>query len=66
VALASTRTEAVDIHLRTGHLIEHALAVRVNGRLGEAACRAGQWTHAFAVEDVVLIRCVPRGARSAS
>lgn len=59
--LASTRSEAVDIHLRSGQVIERALALRIEGRIAEAACRAGWWTHAFAIEDVVLVRQLPRG-----
>jgi hypothetical protein len=60
-ALASARAEAVDIHLQSGQVIANVLAVRTDGRMAEASCWTGQWTHAFAVEDVVLVRQVARG-----
>lgn len=59
--LASARHEAVDIHLRTGQVISGALNVRIDGRIGEASCRRGEWTHLFAVDEVVLIRRLLRG-----
>jgi len=62
-ALATARAETVDLHLRTGLVIKAALAVRVDGPLGEASTRAGQWTHMFALEDVMLVHHVPRGGR---
>lgn len=61
--LASARYEAVDIHLRTGQVIANALNVRIDGVLGEAACRRDEWTHVFAVDDVVMIRRIMRGRR---
>ncbi len=64
VGLASARYEAVDIHLRTGQVITNALNVRIDGQLGEAACRRDEWTHVFAVSDVVLIQRIVRGRRT--
>ena len=61
--LASARYEAVDIHLRTGQVITNVLNVRIDGVLGEAACRRDEWTCIFAVEDVVMIRRIARGRR---
>jgi hypothetical protein len=61
VALSSGRAESVSIHLRTGPMIDGVLGLRVDGALAEAATRPGVWTHAFAVEDVVLVRQVVRG-----
>ncbi len=62
-ALAASRVETVDIHLRSGAIIHGAMAVRVDGPLGEASTRAGQWTHVFALEEVMLVQHVPRGGR---
>jgi hypothetical protein len=62
-ALATARIETVDIHLRSGAVVPEALAVRVDGPLGEASTRAGQWTHVFPLEEVVMIQHVPRGGR---
>lgn len=62
-ALASARVESVDIHLRSGSDIRGVIAVRIDGAIAEASVRAGQWTHAFGVEDVVLVRHTPRGGR---
>ncbi len=60
-ALASSRVESVSIHLRSGPVIEGVLQIRMDGMIAEAATRTGHYTHAFAVEDVVLIRHVARG-----
>jgi len=62
-ALSSTRSERVDIHLRSGAVIEGALAVRANGAVGEASILRGHWTHMFALEDVMMVHHVPRGGR---
>lgn len=62
-ALSSTRSEKVDIHLRSGAVIQGALAVRADGAVGEATTLRGQWTHMFALEDVMMIHHVPRGGR---
>lgn len=62
-ALSSTRSEMVDIHLRSGAVIPGALAVRAEGAVGEATTLRGQWTHMFALEDVMMIHHVPRGGR---
>lgn len=66
VALASARAEAVDIHLRSGAMVTNAIAVRINGAIGEASTRRGHWTHAFAIADVVMVRQIPRGGRRMS
>lgn len=62
-ALASAAAERVDIHLRSGQIVSGALDIRLDGPLAEAATQLDQWTHVFAVEDVVLVRKVPRGSR---
>lgn len=62
-ALASTRAEAVDIHLKTGIVIAGVRAVRLTGRLAEAATSPDCWTHVFNVDAVVLVEVVPRGGR---
>ncbi len=62
-ALSSTRSEMVDIHLRSGAVIEGTLAVRTSGAVGEASIVRGQWTHMFALEDVMMVHHVPRGGR---
>ena len=61
--LASAQYEAIDIHLRTGEVISGAVQVRIDGAIGEAACRRDEWTHIFAVEEVVLVRRISRGGR---
>ncbi len=63
-SLSSTQVEAVDIHLRSGQIVRNAVAVRMDGEMGEASCRVGHWTHAFAVQDIVLVNRIPRGPRS--
>ncbi|WP_199553850.1 hypothetical protein [Sandaracinobacteroides hominis] len=60
-ALASAHVERVDIHLRSGQLVAGALDLRIDGAVAEASTVQGQWTHVFAVADVVLVRKVPRG-----
>lgn len=62
-ALASSRVETVSIHLRSGPVIDGVLQVRMHGPIAEAATRAGHFSHAFAVDDVVMIRHVPRGGK---
>jgi hypothetical protein len=63
-ALASSRVETVSIHLRSGPVIDGVLQLRMDGGVAEASTRTGLYTHAFAVEDVVLIRHVPRGGKN--
>ncbi len=60
-ALAGGRAEALDICLRDGGLIEGVLALRIEDGIVEASTRAGSWTHAFRVEDVLVVRAVARG-----
>lgn len=62
-ALATARAETVDIHLRSGTTVHGVMALRVDGPIGEASTRAGQWTHVFALEEVMLVQHVPRGGR---
>lgn len=64
-ALQSARAEAIDIHLRAGNSIAGVVALRVDGAMVEASTRRGQWTHFFAVADVVLVQLVPRGGKRA-
>lgn len=63
VALSSGRMESVTLHLRSGPLVEGVLQLRVEGAIAEAATKPGEWTHLFAVEDVVLVQQVPRGGK---
>ncbi|WP_374385952.1 hypothetical protein [Sandaracinobacter sp.] len=60
-ALGSGRAESVCLLLRSGSLIEGVLAIRMDGAIAEAATRPGHFTHAFAVDEVVMVRQVPRG-----
>jgi hypothetical protein len=60
-ALASPATESVVLHLRSGLIIEGVLDIRLDGLLAWAATHRGQFTHLFPIEDVVLLRRVPRG-----
>ena len=60
-ALGSGRTESVSLLLRSGGLIEGVLAIRMDGAIVEAATRPGHFTHAFAVDEVVMVRQIPRG-----
>lgn len=62
-ALASSRVESVTIHLKSGPVIEGVLQLRMDGAIAEASTRPGQYSHAFAVEDVVMVRHTPRGGR---
>ncbi|MCG2841521.1 hypothetical protein L6Q21_11070 [Sandaracinobacter sp. RS1-74] len=61
-ALESARAETLDIELRGGGVVRAVLALRVEGGIAEASTRRGEWTHIFALEDVALVRCNPRGA----
>jgi hypothetical protein len=60
-ALASTTIERLDIHLQTGQIVCNVVDLRIEGAVAEAASAQGQWTHVFAVDDVVLVRKIPRG-----
>lgn len=60
-ALESTRAESVDVQLRSGGLVRGVIALRVEGQVADASTRRGEWTHAFALDDVALIRSNPRG-----
>lgn len=62
-ALASSRAEAIDVHLRAGNAIAGIVALRTDGAMVEASTRRGHWTHYFTVSDVVMIQVVPRGGR---
>jgi hypothetical protein len=62
-ALASSRVESVNIHLRSGPVIEGVLQLRMDGSIAEASTRPGHFSHAFAVDDVVMVRHVPRGGK---
>jgi hypothetical protein len=65
-ALASRRADAIDLHLRSGSVIAGVLAVRVDGDIGHASTRLGQWTHFFPSADIAFIAVAPRGASSAT
>lgn len=60
-ALESGRAESVDIHLASGPLLRGVIALRVEGQVADASTRRGEWTHAFGLEDVALVRSNPRG-----
>ena len=60
-ALESARAESVDVQLRSGALVRGVLALRVEGQVAEASTRRGEWTHAFALDDVALVSSNPRG-----
>lgn len=64
-ALESVRAESVDVHLRSGAVVRGILALRVEGQVAEASTRRGEWTHAFALDDVALVRTNPRGQQAA-
>lgn len=61
-ALESGRAESVDIQLASGALLRGVIALRVEGQVADASTRRGEWTHAFGLEDVALIRSNPRGS----
>jgi hypothetical protein len=62
-ALVSARAETVDVHLKGGKVIEDVIGVRMFAALAEVSIRRGEWTHAFAAADVVMVRQIPRGGR---
>ncbi len=64
-ALESARAESVDIQLRSGALLRGVIALRVEGQVADASTRRGEWTHAFALDDIALVRSNPRGGQSA-
>jgi hypothetical protein len=62
-ALQSMGVEAVDLHLRSGAIIPGAVRLRLSGPIAQASTRRDGWTHMFPVEDLALVRLVPRGGR---
>ncbi len=59
-ALAGGGIERLEIHLRGGQVVS-AIEIRIDGNVAETSAVPGSWTHAFAVENVMLIRKVLRG-----
>ncbi|MGI4876408.1 MAG: hypothetical protein ACRYG4_02855 [Janthinobacterium lividum] len=53
--------ECIDVHLRNGWIIPDIIEVRVRGPMAEASTLFGSWNHAFALDEVALVRCIDFG-----
>ncbi len=59
--LADGEIECVDICLRSGAAILDIIALRLRGPVAEASTNRDTWTHAFALDDVAMVRGVGFG-----
>lgn len=53
--------ECVDVHLRNGWIIPDIIELRLDGPIAEASTVSGSWNHAFALDEVAMVRCVDFG-----
>ncbi len=53
--------ECVDVHLRNGWIVPDIIELRLRGPIAEASTVFGAWNHAFALDEVGLVRCVDFG-----
>lgn len=53
--------ECVDVHLRNGWIIPDIIELRLRGTTAEASTLYGAWNHAFALDEVALVRCIDFG-----
>lgn len=53
--------ECVDVHLRNGWIIPDIIELRLRGTTAEASTVYGAWNHAFALDEVALVRCIDFG-----
>jgi len=53
--------ECVDVHMRNGWIIPDIIELRLRGPMAEASTLYGSWNHAFALDEVAMIRCVDFG-----
>ena len=53
--------ECVDVHMRSGWIIPDIIELRVRGPMAEASTVYGAWNHAFALDEVGMVRCVDFG-----
>ena len=53
--------ECVDVHLRNGWIVPDIIELRVEGPIAEASTVFGSWNHAFALDEVAMVRCVDFG-----
>lgn len=53
--------ECVDVHMRSGWIIPDIIELRLRGPVAEASTVYGAWNHAFALDEVGMVRCVDFG-----
>lgn len=53
--------ECVDVHLRNGWIIPDIIELRLRDQIAEASSVYGAWNHAFALDEIALVRCVDFG-----
>lgn len=53
--------ECVDVHMRNGWIIPDIIELRLRGPVAEASTVYGAWNHAFALDEVGMVRCVDFG-----
>ena len=53
--------ECIDVHMRNGWIIPDIIELRVRGAIAEASTVYGAWNHAFALDEVGMVRCVDFG-----
>lgn len=59
--LCNGEIECIDVHLRSGPVVTDLIALRVYGPIAEGAQGHGDWSHAFALDDVAVVRGVRFG-----
>lgn len=53
--------ECVDVHMRNGWIVPDIIELRLRGPIAEASTVYGAWNHAFALDEIALVRCVDFG-----
>ncbi len=53
--------ECVDVHMRNGWIIPDIIELRLRGPVAEASTVYGAWNHAFALDEVSMVRCIDFG-----
>jgi len=53
--------ECVDVHMRNGWIIPDIIELRVRAPMAEASTVYGAWNHAFALDEVGMVRWVDFG-----
>ena len=59
--LLAGEIECIDVTFRNGGVLTDIIAFRLCGAIVEAAITRGTWTHAFALDEVAMVRAVGFG-----